>query len=172
MNNRRTVLFTVAGLLAAVLLWWRVLPRGEDLVPLETLETQAMDDSDRQLSQEAAASLASRGPGSVDYLRRIAAQGPSPDVRAVAIDGLGSNWDYESMEFLLTAMDDPSPRVRARAASVVAGMIGRERNFQPLADPRERQRIIAAYRDDWAKMKDSELRRNFEQELEARRAGK
>ena len=63
-----------------------------------------------------------------DYCRLLSANDASPDVRRVAIDGLGLNAmakDHRVIETLMRALADPEPSVR-RATAMALGHIGGE----------------------------------------------
>jgi len=56
-------------------------------------------------------------------LRRVLGESKSPPVRVACIQGLASQWDYESMPAFLDALDDESDLVRSRAAVTLERMM-------------------------------------------------
>ncbi|HVL14463.1 MAG TPA: PVC-type heme-binding CxxCH protein [Gemmata sp.] len=72
--------------------------------------------------------LAHWNPDVEDYLRLLSANDASPDVRRVAIDGLGlhaKRGDGRVVETLMRAIGDPEPAVR-RVAALALGRVGGE----------------------------------------------
>ena len=69
--------------------------------------------------------------------------------------GLGMQWDFDSMDLLLKAMEDDSPVVRSRGAGAVARMLSRNRRFQAYGPEADRARIIGFYRADWEQLRSS-----------------
>ena len=88
-----------------------------------------------------------------------------PEVRAKAARRMGLLYDYNNMDSLLDAMEDPSPEVRAAANKAVVRMIGLDAHFDANGPIEKRQKIINLFRREWQGMQQSRMLREFEEKL-------
>ena len=144
--------------------------RSPDIRSVEELAQQALQADSRQKRERAAVQLASRGEESIVHLRQVLSTSESPQVRAACVEGLGRQWDYDSIEELFAALEDPSPLVRGRAGAALMRMLGRQRDFRADAPPEERQHFIRLLRGDWEEMKDKAPLERF-RDPQRRKAG-
>jgi len=115
----------------------------------------ALESADPSKRQKAAAELTELGRPALKHLRRLVTESQSDGVRAVAIQGLAFQRDYECMPALLDAMEDPSLVVRGRAGAAVERLVGLDFNFDADAPLEKRERLIAAMRREWKNLRDS-----------------
>jgi hypothetical protein len=166
-EGRRNFLLVLAGLLLLIALYvyW---PSTQNAASLEELAHLATEASTPEEQEQAAVELASRGKPAVEFLRDVLAKSQSPEVRVACIDGLGTNWDYDSMDSILDAMEDSSPLVRGRAGAVACRMIGRERPFHASDSEEKRQQIVEFMRADWKAMREAGTLEKLKKELISR----
>jgi hypothetical protein len=79
---------------------------------------------------------------------------PEPHVRAAAVTALGHMRAIESMEALLSALNDPDPLVRRRAANAVERIMGRSYELHVNGPEEKRLEAIDGLRQDWNADKD------------------
>ncbi len=135
-------------LLATVL--WRFVPKRE--LSAADLANQALTASSPEEQVKAAAELAARGEPARPHLRKLMSASQNENVRAIAMDGLGSLTDYKSIDALFVAMDDESLLIRTRAGAAVGRIVGLDRRFDADAPPAQREKVIAMMRDDWEQL--------------------
>jgi len=152
---RRGALYAVAGALAlvAVVVYWCWLGSAEELAPPEELLQQARTAADEQTRSEAATKLTRHGKRALPQLRELAAEGPSPKVQAIAIVGLGTSGDYDSMPKLLDSLlsDDPSIRLASQAAA--ERLLGARFGYRAGDPPEKRAAAAKRMRDHWEELK-------------------
>ncbi len=144
-------LFVVLVLVYAVLF----LRSSERQRSPEELVQVILESTDPVEQEKAAVELAGLGEPALEHMRRVLAESKSDVVRGAAIRGLGSQFDYESMESLLDAMTDPSPLVRGPAGAAAQNMVGADFGFTAGAPPEKRERAIADIRGEWEIMRAS-----------------
>ena len=93
-------------------------------------------------------------PLTVDQLRELLVSGETPQQRALGAAGLGERGDKASMSLLLSAMEDESPLVRARAGVSVRKILGTDFFFNPEAPPQQRAEVVAKYHALWEAWKE------------------
>ncbi|MCG8587453.1 MAG: HEAT repeat domain-containing protein [Pirellulales bacterium] len=89
------------------------------------------------------------------HLRTVFRQSQSPPVRVAAIEGIAKGWDYDAMEDLFAALDDPSVEVRERAGKAVQRMIGLRFPYNASDPPAARAAVVAHMREKWEKLRDT-----------------
>ena len=77
----------------------------------------------------------------------------------------GADFDYDSMDLLLDALEDPSPQVRARAAVFVRKMLGRSFPLGSNDSDQRRKQMIKGMRAEWERLKGSSGLEDFKQRL-------
>jgi HEAT repeat protein len=150
----RGVLYAVAGALAlvAAIVYWFWLGSAEELAPPEELLQQAMTAADEPARNEAAANLTRHGKRALPQLRELAAAGPSPKVRAIAIVSLGSSGDYDSMPKLLDGLQSEDPSIRLAAQAAVERLLGARFGYRAGDPPEEREAAAQRMRDQWERL--------------------
>jgi len=144
----------VVGIAVVVVAWW-FFSRPRMLSPEELAEIALRAESPQERERAAAQLLRHRGEA-LDELRRVFAQSDTPEVRAICVQALAALRDYDSMEEMLDAMEDPSAVVRSRASRAVMQLLGAKYEFDAEAEPEIRQETIDYFRGMWEKYKDSE----------------
>ena len=140
---------------------------GRPLSPQELARTALQADSAAE-REMAVARLSEFGEGATKHLKRVLAEGNSPAVRAIAIQGLARQWDYDSMDTVIDALDDDDPLVRGRAGRAVEKMLGMRFDLRYDAPVEEREVKIKLVRAAWQEMKTSEVFENWKQRLAQR----
>lgn len=168
-----TRLYGSIGLMVVLLLVsGAVYLRGDDAPSPEELAAQAISAVDSQQRNQAAAQLAVVADRrELPRLRQVYQQSSDPAVRATVMQSMGRLYDYDSMDSLLEAMDDPSPLVRARANAAVVRMIGLDGHFDANGPIEDRRRIIGFYRLQWESMRNSPGVHQFEDKMHVRYGG-
>ncbi len=154
----------VAGVLLAVVVvvyacwfWFG----GEALESPGKLAQQALTAPTLEEQQAAAARLAtvacllrkteSQSPAREPLLQVLRSESTAPTVRAVAIPGLMWIWDYQSMDLLLAALDDPSVDVQNAARQAVVALLELDATkFPAVASADERQKQTQELKARWA----------------------
>lgn len=147
-------LAVVAGL-AVVVFAWRYFSRDRLLAPAELADI-ALTAEDPQRRGGAAAQLIRHGEAAREELRRVLAESDNDDVKSACIQALAAIHDYDSMNNILDALEDPSPLVRARAGQTVDQLLGATYGFSYDAPQDVRQRQIEFLRKEWQSLKESE----------------
>ena len=167
--DTRKILFVVAGvLLLAVAVWYGLglFSSPRKVTPQQLAETALSPSASPEKRVEAAAELAPMAtPVAVKEMTRVYQQSPDPEVKAVVIQGMAGNWDFDSMETFLAAMDDESLLVRTRAHGAVQRLLQIDAGYRPDASREERLAKIKIYRDDWEKMRVSPGLKKFREKL-------
>jgi hypothetical protein len=132
--------------------------------PQELAQTALEADSANE-REMAVAQLSGLGRESTEHLQRVLAKGNSPSVRATAIQGLAKQWDYDSMDPIIDALNDDDPLVRGRAGRAVERMLGMQFGLRHDAPVEERKAKIKLVRTAWKQMKTSEVFENWKQRL-------
>jgi len=127
----------------------------------EALVTEALDESAGVESVEAVRRLAERTTIDRDnptraHLRKVFRESDRPAVRVAAIDGIAKGWDYDAMEDLFAALDDPSLEVRERSGRTVQRMIGLKFPYNAQDPPQKRAKVIAHMRQMWDRLRTSD----------------
>ncbi len=157
----------VAGVLlvvAAAYFGWGGLFAERSSSPQELAQTAIEADSADE-RETAVAQLSGLGRESTEHLQRVLAKGNSPAVRATAIQGLAKQWDYDSMDPIIDALNDDDPLVRGRAGRAVERMLGMQFGLRHDAPVEEREAKIKLVRTAWQEMKTSEVLENWKQRL-------
>jgi len=131
----------------------------------EELATAALAADTLGEREAAVAKLVEAGPPAVPHLRRILAESDDPSVIALAIDGLGRHYDFDSMAAIIDAMEHESPVVRGQAGVVVARLLGRDRRFSADLPDEDRRRIIGYTRADWEEVSNSDYFEEFKRRV-------
>ena len=155
---RQKLLLITGGafvLLAVSVYGLRALLSGDHEPTIAELVDTAENAPEHAERERAAVELGNRGLKALPHLRALAQQSDSKAVRAAALYGLGMQWDFDSMDVLLNAMEDESPVVRSRAAGAVARMLSRDRRFQAHGPETDRARIVGFYRTDWEQLRNA-----------------
>jgi hypothetical protein len=152
----------VAGVLLVVVVafyaWW-YWPRGEVLEKPEVLAQQALSAASLEQQEQAAAQLVvvagklhKTGPRNParEPLVQVFKESKAPSVRVAAIRGLTSIWDYDNLDAMLEAMNDPSAEVQVAAKQMILTLLYlAPRNFPPATTAEERQAQIEKLRERW-----------------------
>jgi hypothetical protein len=113
----------------------------------------ALGDSRAPIREAAAAAYPQvAGPKAAPDLARLARLDADPDVRAVAVTGLGRLVALDEMEALFEALEDPNALVRRRAVSAVERLVGRRYDICASGTPEERHRVVAELREEWPRI--------------------
>ncbi len=166
--SQSSKLYPVAGiLLILVVAWygWRWISSPSKPSPQQLADTalKAPKPEDRE---RAAVCLAQMEYTAVPEMCRVFQESDVPAVKAAIVQGLALNRDFDSMDLLLDAMNDPVLLVRVRAAGAVQRMLQIEVvGFRPDASPEERLKAIKIYRAEWNKMRASPALKNFREKL-------
>jgi len=159
MANR--VLYITAGILFLVtIVFYGMKFFPEDApIPPEELARMALEAPTAEEQELAASQLAGVDPPPLDHLRRVVETTKSAQVRAACIRALGKARDFDSMEVLLTALDDESPQIRGQAAVAVMTMIGRRyKEYRADSPAEDRAPFVKEMREYWRnEMKGSPL---------------
>jgi hypothetical protein len=150
-NRGLWITLAVLGGIAAVIYGGKYLSRKPP-APSQ-LADMALNSELPDQRQHAAVMLADSGPAGVPHIREVFRRSEASDVKVACIEGIAQNWDYDSMDLLLDALDDPSPVVRGRAASAVMRMVGRNRRFRAEGPEAERKMLAQYMREDWEAMR-------------------
>jgi len=152
---RRGVLYAVAGALAlvAAVVYWHWLGSAEELAPPEELLEQALTAADEPTRSEAAAKLTRHGQRALPQLRELAAKGPSPKVRAIAIVGLGTSGDYDSMSKLFDGLLSEDPTIRVASQAAAERLLGARFGYRADDPPEKRAAAAKRMRDHWEQLK-------------------
>lgn len=84
----------------------------------------ALDHADPEMRLRAVAVLSEFGDERAGRLLRAMVHDPSPNVRAVAVRGLGQSTSLEALASLIVALDDPDASVRRAAAEALSRSSG------------------------------------------------
>jgi len=135
--------------------------RGPARPSIEELEQQAVSGGQVTDQQRAVNQLTESGSAARPALRRTLRQAAEPEVKAASIQGLGQLYDYESMDDLLKALDDPSPLVRGRAGVAVQRLLGADFGFSPELEGEQLEQKITVLKKEWERMRGSRLLEDF-----------
>lgn len=169
----RNKLLGMAGILGLLVLTVYGCPflSRTPVLPPEELARQALATGVPAECERAAVRLAQMDGSALVSLREVFEQSRTPEVRAAAITGLATQWDYESMPKLLDAMDDESPVVRARAVAAVQTMMSLNYDYNADAPPEARQEIAGKLRETWELYRNSPGYRRWAAYLAKKRNG-
>jgi hypothetical protein len=156
----------VAGVLVAVVAAfyaWKYFAAGETSDSPEGLARQALGASNPEEQELACAHLVvlaaklnkpeSPNPAR-EQLIQVFKESKVPSVRATALRGLASIWDYDSMPLMLDALGDESIEVRATAGQAVAHLLSLDPTlFDAAATSENRQAAVQGLRDRWQDLK-------------------
>jgi len=154
---RRSLLIALAavvGLALIVVAWWFL---SRERVPSpEELAEIALTAESPQERERAAAQLIRHGDDAKDELRRVLAGSDTPEVRAICVQGLAALRDYDSMENMLDALEDPSAVVRSAAARAGMQLLGAKYEFDAEGPPEKRKKTVEFFRETWSEYKDAD----------------
>lgn len=125
------------------------------------LETKALQDPAAAERQKAVVQLSKLKAAGLENLRNLVRQSKDADVRALALEALGTQWDYDSMDLILAALDDEAEPVRGRAGVVAQRLLGLAIEYHAEDPPAKRQQTAKRMQEEWKKMENSELLRDF-----------
>lgn len=151
-------------LLVTVIYVWYYFPRG-GLPSPDELQQRALSAATPQEQQAAAAQLCDWGAAALPQMRNVLSASKVPEVKSLMVQSLGNQYDYESMDLLLTALDDESVDVRQRSALAVRKMLGRSVQYDASAPTAERAAAVAWMRKEWDQLKQSPLLAEFKERL-------
>jgi HEAT repeats len=120
---------------------------SSDLASPESLESIAISGTPDE-QEKAVLDLARYVPPNAnaekakEALRRVLRESKVPQVRAAAIQGLGSFKDWESMDLLLQGLEDDDRYVRARSGVAVSEVLGVRYKYDPDDPVEERNKAI------------------------------
>ncbi|MCA9187645.1 MAG: hypothetical protein KDA99_18580 [Planctomycetales bacterium] len=154
LNQRQSMLLIAMALLGVAGLMTFLLMRSRG-PSAEALAELALTAPSMQERQAAAAKLTDLGASALPQMRQVFEQSDAPEVRGICVEGLGRNWDYESLDAIISAMEDPSPDLRGRAGLIAGRMTGRDRPFFAHGPEAERRVIIEHVRQDWEEIRKS-----------------
>jgi len=135
------------------------LGQEETKTPQQLVEQalQAENPEQREMAAAQLAQFPTKGRKATVQLRTVLKKSDSPVVRATAIQGLASEGDYESMNEIIAALNDPNPLVRGRAGAAVEDMLGLRFDMRH-DDPTEKRRVkIQLVKDAWEDMRGSRM---------------
>lgn len=124
---------------------------------IDRLVEQALNASSQSEQLDAARELSQIGDPALDGLRQIIADSDNPDVVATGILGVTRLMDYQSMDQILTKLDDDSVAIRSAAAKAAAKLLGRDHHYPADGTPLQRSRSKTKIVQDWEKYNGSEL---------------
>ena len=81
----------------------------------------------------------SRNPAQ-PFLVRLLSESKNPDVRAAAMRGLATIWDYQCVPKMFELLDDSSPQVRQTAARALTRLIEFDAHFEANAPAQQLRR--------------------------------
>jgi hypothetical protein len=85
-----------------------------------------------------------------DHLVQVFKESTTPGVRAAAMCGLASLWDYDSMDLMLDALGDDAAEVRTAARQAILGLLCLDPSrFGETASGDDRQAQAKELRDRW-----------------------
>jgi HEAT repeat protein len=168
-----TVLIAILGLLATVIAVQLFLTRHREESPQELVELALHGGGPAEQEQAATRleALAGKAPGTESrnavqpYLVRMLNESDNPGVRAAAMRGLATIWDYECMPKILDSLEDPSLQVRQTAARVVAKLTEFDPRFDANAPNEQRAETVKKMRDAWKRFQDRTLK-NWQRSLQ------
>jgi len=173
--DTRKILFVVAGVLLVVVAayygWTLLKPAPKKATPQQLAETALDKAAPPEKRVEAAAELSRythtdrESPAAVQESRRVFSESREPEVKAAAIQSMASNWDFDSIDTLFSAMDDDDLLVRARAHAAVQRLLQVDAGYRADAPREERLAKIKMYRDDWEKFRHSPALKRFREKL-------
>jgi hypothetical protein len=152
-------------LVVAVFYAWYYLPRGER-ASADELKAQALTAATPEERQAAAAQLSDWGTPAAPQMREVLQSTDLPAVKAIMVQALGNQFDYDSMDLLLAGLDDPALEVRQRSGHAVRTMLGRSTPYDADAPTAARAKAIALMRKDWEELKGSPLLTDFKERLQ------
>jgi hypothetical protein len=123
---------------------------AERLAPPEVLASQALSESASEAERvEAALELLRHGGAAQPQMRTLLVEGRDSDVRAMAVQGLMDNGDWDDVPRLIDALDDPSPWVRTRAARAVWKLLGTNFSYNPHDSSERRADTIRRIKEEY-----------------------
>lgn len=137
----------------------------------DELARQALHAPTARQQQEAVARLAECGKDARGHLQRVMAQSQSSQVRAVCIQALAVQWDYDSIPAFLDALDDRSETVRGQAVRAVERLLSKDLaqfGYRYDDPPGKRARAIQRIRQDWERTRDSPIMKSWRKRLKKR----
>ncbi len=149
-------------LIAAIFYAWYLTPRETRASP-DDLKTRALSAATPAEREAAAGQLSAAGATAAPQMREVLSLTDLPSVKAIMIQSLGNLYDYDSMDLLLNALDDPSLEVRQHSGNAVRAMLGRTIPYDAQASTAERAKAIAFMRKDWEQLRDSPLLSEFKE---------
>ncbi|MGD0900048.1 MAG: hypothetical protein ABR915_19615 [Thermoguttaceae bacterium] len=156
--ERSKLLFAVAGILLLVVVlfygwrWFSSSPRERSA---DELAQAALGASTPEERATAAAELIARGWPALQQMQRVVRESKVPEVRAMMIQGLSGQRDYDSMPVFLDGLDDPALVVRVRSAAAVRRIECFDAEYQPEDPPEKRQPAVKALRDNWERLRNA-----------------
>jgi hypothetical protein len=115
-------------------------------VSSESLAETAINGSTPAEREKAILELTRRGQEVVPLIRRVAAEAKTTQVRAVAIQALGTYRDFKSGPMLLDALDDSELQVRGAAGAALVPILSANYHFRADDPPAKRQMKAKAMR--------------------------
>jgi len=170
--ERPGILLGIAGiLLVGAIVWygWQWLFPGPREHSADELAQAALEAGSLDEQTAAAAELIARGWPALPQMRRVLRESTVAEVRATMIQGLGEQWDVDSMPAFLDGLDDPALIVRARSAAAVRRIECSETGYRPEDPSEKRGPAIKAFRDEWEKMRDSPMVKRAREKLKQER---
>ena len=146
------LLATFGAILTVALLYyayvfWSGLPPSPD-----ALMAKALSSAPTTERVQATLMLAEQGQTTEPQLRQILDQANDSQVKAAAIDALGSIKSWQSMPHLFTALESDSVIVRGRAAKAITRMMGIDFLYDPKAPPAARKNSATAMKKCYDQM--------------------
>lgn len=138
----------------------------------DQLADRALNGDSPEERGKAAVRLAECGYQGVEQMRRVLNESNDPAVRATCIEGLGSIWDYESMDLFVELLEDESRAVRGAAGTAVTVMVmGHDPRFRFRADDPDdkRQQAIDSLTTRWEDLNGSPILKRHIRILEQQR---
>ena len=153
----RAALFAVLGLLAVIVAVYYLSSRKHVETP-EELTNLALNGPTAEGQEQAATRLEARastlpkhGPRNAaqPYLKRLVLESDNPGVRAAALRGLASIWDYECVDQMFKLLEDPAPLVRYTASRSIAKLMDAEIHFDINSSPGQRAEAAKRLTEQW-----------------------
>jgi len=155
-TSTRYALFAALGILVVIVaaryITWHHEETADELTEL-ALHGGSPDEQEQAATRLEA--LAARSPrtgprnAAEPYLARLFTESDNPGVRAAAMRGFATIWDYDYVPKMLDLLQDPSPLVRYTAAKSLAALIQVAPRFEA-NDPAEKRAAAAKeLRNKW-----------------------
>jgi hypothetical protein len=159
-------LYALGGLLVAWLLvvLYFYFPWSSDEPTVQELETQALTAAP-EVRVRATVQLIKLKDKGLASLRKIAQKAPDAESKALAIAGLGSLWDFDSMDLILAGLEDESDVVRTRSHVTIEQMLGVRIPFGAKDPPAQREQAVKKMHDEWKALQAGPLLEELKQRL-------